>query len=136
MRVVTSPDFCKVCTEGLWIYLLRHVDLIDRVEQGCKEKDDGSWVTTLNATLVPLAQFRDGEPPNGVKETYTITWLKDGKELPSFTNKTVAEIEGSSAVGAYDLKVQFSTEEVKVDKDGLLKSDLQFNVAETCGENE
>lgn len=141
MRVVTTPDFCKACTEGLWLSLLRRVTLIDGIQETCERHAHARVVKTLNARLVPLAQFRDTEPKRGplgasarvsAKESYTILWAKDGESLPEFTNKTVLTIDGARAVGTYTLHVQFATDEVRVDKDKLLASTLEYTVTEEC----
>lgn len=131
MRIVTTPDFCKVCTEGLWLALLKRVDLIDDVVAGCsQDASSGTWTRTLDALLVPLAQFREGAAVP--EESYTVTWSKDGKVLPAFTNQTHLEIDDDEAAGVYTLDVTFSTQEVLVDKEGLLSSRGDFTVAGSC----
>ncbi|OBZ71631.1 hypothetical protein A0H81_08541 [Grifola frondosa] len=147
MRIVTTPNFCKVCTEGLWYALLKRVDLIDGVRAGCRWEDDpapatevdvsrgaqkrGKWWKTLDLNLVPLAQFR--ADPVGVEESYTITWKKDGHTLEAFTNKTRLEVEDEGARGTYTIDVKFATEEVRVDPDNLLASGGDFVVTRRCG---
>ncbi|OSX57195.1 hypothetical protein POSPLADRAFT_1050237 [Postia placenta MAD-698-R-SB12] len=128
MRIVTTPNFCKVCLEGLWLSLLRRVDLIDSFRVGCVETtsdtpspapDAKKWKRTLEVDLVPLAQFRE-EGIDG-DESYTITWLKDREVLEAFTNKTRVEVDDNElALGSYIVDVQFTTPEVRVDKDHLL----------------
>ncbi|ESK95680.1 hypothetical protein Moror_12547 [Moniliophthora roreri MCA 2997] len=124
MRIVTTPNFCKVCLEGLWHALLQRLTLIDNVSIRCQGEK-----TSLEADLVPLAQFREGGVLEG--ETYTITWSKDGHVL-DFTNKTSAIIAPEDALGKYLLEVELTTPEVKVDREGHLKSRLEFEVSQTC----
>ncbi|KAK7689832.1 hypothetical protein QCA50_006471 [Cerrena zonata] len=61
MRIVTTPNFCKACLEGLWHSLLRRVDLIDDIVTDCEIAPGfpTTWKRTLDLKLVPLAQFRD-----------------------------------------------------------------------------
>ena len=126
MRIVTTPDLCKVCLEGLWHSLLRRVDLIDDVDIGCSKAGN----MTVNLSLVPLAQFRtDAIAP---VETYSIKWYKDGKILDAFTNAIRLELDNASALGHYIVEVRFNTEEVRIDEDGLLFSRSHFDVTHEC----
>ncbi|KAG2102294.1 IgA peptidase M64-domain-containing protein [Suillus discolor] len=124
MRSVTKPNFCKVCLEGLWLSLLKRIDLIDNFKIMCG--DDRH--RTFEVDLVPLAEFR--EHPVSSEESYTIAWSKDGKVLPQFANMTHVDV--GDEVGTYHVDVQFSTEEVRVDKDGLLGASRSFTVTEPC----
>ncbi|KAK7054349.1 hypothetical protein VNI00_003543 [Paramarasmius palmivorus] len=124
MRIVTTPNFCEVCLEGLWHALLQRLTLIDNVSIRCEGEN-----TSLEADIIPLAQFREGGILKG--ETYTITWSKDG-ELLDFTNKTSAIIPPERALGRYLLEVELTTPEVKLDREGHLKSRLEFEVSQTC----
>lgn len=129
MRIVTAPNFCKVCLEDLWLKLLRRVDLIDDLRTSCVRRDSG-WVRRLELDLVPLGQFR--EEPVDVKESYSIIWTKDGRVLQEFTNERVLELPDAGAAGTYAAHVEYLTEEVRVDKEGLLKSKREHKVAATC----
>ncbi|KAG0704847.1 IgA peptidase M64-domain-containing protein [Suillus ampliporus] len=122
MRSVTKPNFCKVCLEGLWLSLLKRVDLIDDFRTTC-----GHNYRAFEVDLVPLAQFR--ETPVSSQESYRITWSKDGEVLPQFADMT--HIDVRDEVGTYHVDVQFSTEEVRVDKDGLLGASRSFTVTES-----
>jgi hypothetical protein len=124
MCTVTKPNFCKVCLEGLWLSLLKRVNLIDDFITTCKHDRRRSF----EVNLVPLAEFREG--PVSSQESYRITWLKDGEVLPQFAGMT--HIDVGDEVGTYSVEVQFSTEEVRVDKDGLLGASRSYTVAETC----
>ena len=124
MRSVTKPNFCKVCLEGLWLSLLKRVDLIDDFRTTCARGHN----RTFEVDLVPLAEFR-GNPVSS-QESYKITWSKDGEVLPQFANAT--HIDVSDEVGTYLLDVLFSTEEVHVDRAGLLGASRSYSVTETC----
>ena len=125
MRIVTTPDFCKACLEGLWYALLRRVTLIDDVSVGCSS--DGERVLDLD--LVPLAHLRTYSVD--VEESYEITWTKDGMEVPEFKNSTTL-VDDGGALGSYVVKVQYHTEEVRVDKERLLESYAAAVVTTKC----
>jgi hypothetical protein len=124
MRSVTKPNFCKVCLEGLWLSLLKRIDLIDNFRIICGRDRH----RILEVDLVPLAEFR--EHPVSSEESYSIVWSKDGRVLPHFANMTHVDV--SDEVGMYRIDIQFSTEEVRVDKDKLLGASRSFTVTETC----
>ena len=125
MRIVTTPDFCKVCLEGLWHHLLNRVDLIDDLDVGC----DGQ-TRTVNLTLVPLAQYRTDAVES--EESYAVTWYKDGRVLGLHANSTLLELDDFEALGHYTVDVQFTTEEVRLDTRGLLRSRANFTIDERC----
>jgi len=136
MRDARKSEFCHVCMEGLWLSLLRQVDFLENVREGCQWISDpgggtkGKWQKTLDMTLVPLAQFR--KKKIGIAESYTITWKKDGKILDGFTNKTRIEIDDEIALGTYLMEVKFSTEEVRLDTEGSLPTSGEFKVMDHC----
>ncbi|TFK93297.1 hypothetical protein K466DRAFT_478926 [Polyporus arcularius HHB13444] len=125
MRIVTTPNFCKACTEGLWHALLRRVTLIDSLAVGCS----ASGERTLDLTLVPLAHLR--EQPVDVDESYEVTWVRDGVEVREWTNQT-SVTDAGDAFGSYAAKVRYWTEEVRVDADGLLESEVAYVVMTPC----
>lgn len=140
MRVVTSPNFCKVCLEGLWLSLLRRVDFIEDVTEDCEWRTDpedpsssGTWVKVINLHLLPLAQFRSESGDHLPAESYTITWARAGRVVQEFANQTRLEIDNELAVARYTIKVKFATDEVRTESP-LLLSDLQYNVIRKCGE--
>ncbi|KAJ6584528.1 hypothetical protein B0H19DRAFT_1249484 [Mycena capillaripes] len=123
---LTTPNFCKACLEGLWLNLLRDVTLIDALNESCPLQADGT-VSTLNLRLVPLAQFRTAVV-EGLDESYTITWSKDGAVLPGLTNKTQVDV----APGTYAVDVKYSTSEVRVDPNNVLSTHMDYTVSENC----
>ena len=132
MRAVTTPNFCKVCLEGLWHSLLRRVSLVDDIQEGCGYTGSGAQVATLDMKLVPLAQFRPDAEENKNNERYTILWWRNGQILHEFINKTRLEIDGTNAVGKYVIDVKFATDEVRVDKDKLLTTTACYEIARNC----
>ncbi|KAL1677233.1 IgA peptidase M64-domain-containing protein [Schizophyllum commune] len=120
MRLVTASSFCKVCLEGLWLTLLKDVDLIDSLEESCDASGH-----RLALQLVPVGQFREGDA--GIQEAYTISWFKDGEELPNFADLTTIEV---GAGEAYDVEVSFWTEEVRKDDSGRLKTSASYTTKE------
>ncbi|KAI0718190.1 IgA peptidase M64-domain-containing protein [Cerioporus squamosus] len=125
MRLVTAPNFCKVCTEGLWHALLHRVTLIDDLTVGCAP----SGARTLDLHLVPLAHLRSR--PVDVVESYEITWVKDGVEVLEWRNMTNV-MDPGDALESYAAKVRYWTEEVRVDLDGLLESEVEYVVTTRC----
>lgn len=145
MRVVTSPNFCKACIEGLWLSLLKRVTLIDNMTESCTRVTPSNgwdnWVKSFTVDLVPLAHLRLAGSLAGNKheineiinnEAYSITWTKDGVVMEDFTNQTFFNIFDHHSLGKYTVSVQFYTDEVRVDKDGLLKSSLDYDVTTRC----
>ncbi|KAF9015837.1 hypothetical protein BDZ89DRAFT_962416 [Hymenopellis radicata] len=124
MRQVTTPNFCKVCMEGLWHALLSRVGLIDGLYETCSGTSK-----MIEADLVPLAEFR--EDPIPAEESYTITWFKDGVPLEAFTNFTLVQVD-EDVTGTYKIVVRYTTTEVRVDKEGDLVHELEYTVVEEC----
>ncbi|TRM56946.1 IgA peptidase M64-domain-containing protein [Schizophyllum amplum] len=120
MRLVTASSFCSVCMEGLWLTLLKDVDLIDGFQESCSSGH------TLSVQLVPVGQFRDAAVD--IEEAYTISWYKDGVELPDLANLTMIEVGDAET---YEVKVAFDTEEVRVDKEGRMKTGATY-VTKEC----
>ncbi|KAF5331313.1 hypothetical protein D9758_015805 [Tetrapyrgos nigripes] len=124
MRIVTTPNFCKVCLEGLWHALLSNVSLIDSISETCNGD-----ATVLTASLVPLAQLRTDSI--AAAETYTITWSKNGKLLDQFTNMTTAEISEAKEGDEIRLNVKFDTPEV-LDRKGDLEKGVDYVIEKSC----
>ncbi|KAJ7621542.1 IgA peptidase M64-domain-containing protein [Mycena polygramma] len=129
MRIVTTPNFCKACLEGLWLSLLRNVSLIDAVEEFCPlpAADADASLTILLLRLVPLAHFR-AAAVQGLDESYTVTWSKDGRVLSELANKTRVDV----SPGTYTVDVKYTTNEVRVDRDNLLTAQMEYTVSEDC----
>jgi hypothetical protein len=140
MRIVTSPDFCKVCTEGLWMHLLERVNLIDDLSEQCSHShlssSSSTWIKMLTLDLVPLAHLRDknGHDETINNEAYAIIWKKDGAVLDKFTNQTFVAIEdnGDDVLGRYEVFVKFSTDEIRVDEEGRTRSSMVHDITTHC----
>jgi len=129
MRIVTTPNFCSACTEGLWMSLLKRVHLIDDIYTSCRQDVSGEWKRTIGLELVPLAQFR--EDPVVPTESYTVVWSKGGEILDELTNKTNIVVDDEAGI-TYDVSVEFATEEVRVDREGYLKALGEFILLGKC----
>ncbi|KIJ62676.1 hypothetical protein HYDPIDRAFT_30269 [Hydnomerulius pinastri MD-312] len=125
MRSVVKPNFCKVCLEGLWLSLLKRVDLIEDLRLSCSGQAFNT--KTVELDLVKLAQFR--EEPIKSRESYTVTWFKDGQVLESLTNLTRVELD--DAPGSYRVEVAYSIDEVRSDPKGYLTASKAFDVSST-----
>ncbi|KAJ7234471.1 IgA peptidase M64-domain-containing protein [Mycena rebaudengoi] len=129
MRLVTTPNFCKVCLEGLWLSLLRNVSLVDSIEETSVQLDAGKCTKALDLRLAPLAHLR-ADPVAGLEESYTITWFRDGQRLEKWANKTHVELEEGTAT--YAVEVKYSTTEVRVDPESLLTAHAEHTVFLGC----
>lgn len=137
MRQVTTPNFCSVCLEGLWLSLLRRVDFIDSLEMKCEQVgvSPPTFNRVLEVGLVPLGQFRQVASSSEIadSERYAITWSKDGNPLPEFADQYVVELEDDDSVlGLYAVDIQFQTPEVRRDPLGLLKTRGEIWITERC----
>lgn len=122
MRNTYSASFCSACIEGLWLALLGRLNFIDNITQVAQP--DKSTNVTLE--LLPLAEFR--QVPNPHQEAYTILWYgaKDNEVLDEWTNKTSALI--GSNITEFGVEVRFWTEQIRVDKAGVLVHKERFAV--------
>ncbi|KAI1384424.1 IgA peptidase M64-domain-containing protein [Hypoxylon trugodes] len=122
MRNTYSANFCSACMEGLWLSLLGKLSLVDNVTQVAQP--DGSTNATLN--LLPLAELR--QVPNPHQEAYSILWYGADENTPlgEYTNSSSALIE--SGVAEFGVEVRFWTEQIKVDKAGVLVKKERFTV--------
>jgi hypothetical protein len=133
MRRVTSPNFCPPCIEGLWRSLLRRVSLIDGMSSGSHGPDAHSDQnhTYIELHLLPLAQFREtnifSEP---LKESFSITYsrLGNGNVIHKFQNSTNFFINDDEVRIWFHVEIEFHTDEVRSDPDGLLRTSLFFVV--------
>ncbi|PPQ68120.1 hypothetical protein CVT26_005741 [Gymnopilus dilepis] len=134
MRLVTTPNFCNVCLETLWISLLKNLSFIDNFEEHCEasslmSEEHKRLVKVLSVNLLPLAGFR--KSPISAKESYTIVWQKDGTILSEFNNQTRITLDGDKAIGNYSVHVKFSTEEVRLESP-MMESEGYYEVTTSC----
>jgi hypothetical protein len=131
MRQVVYPNFCSVCIEGLWLHLLKRVDLIDNASVHCPSAHNEP--IKLDLELLLLAHLRKPEEKHlGNEESYTILWKHDGIVMDSWANSTVIEIQPADAGGQWEVVVGFSTPEVRKDGQGYLLAQRHFNLADVC----
>ncbi|PFH54049.1 hypothetical protein AMATHDRAFT_73063 [Amanita thiersii Skay4041] len=142
MRIVTTPNFCKACLEALWLSLLRRVNFIDDIKETCAQRIYGGGresqhvsVKTLAVQFVPLADFRQDALELRQKESYTILWYRNNQILDNSSNKTVLEISNDQIPGNFTISVKFASEEIRVDKEGLLERKRTYEVTKRCDED-
>ncbi|KAF8133900.1 IgA peptidase M64-domain-containing protein [Boletus edulis] len=119
MRTVARPNFCNVCREGLWLSLLKRIDLIEGFRMTCLNANS----RVVSVDLVKLAQFR--EHPVEIAESYAIAWSRNGRILEEFTNLT--EVDLGAADATYRVDVTYAVEEVRLDPRGYLRASRTFN---------
>ncbi|KAI1427316.1 IgA peptidase M64-domain-containing protein [Xylaria sp. FL1777] len=122
MRSIYSPNYCYACLEGMWLALLTPLSLIDNITQTALP--DGS--TQVSLDLLPLAQFREIPIPH--REAYTILWYGTDRHavLEEWTNQTTAKF--APRVREFGVEVRFSSEQIRVDKDGILTQRERYTV--------
>lgn len=127
MRKVTTPNFCSVCKEDLWLHLLQRVDLIDNFAASCRT---GSRF--LTATVVPFGRFRQPEDRKAGEE-YTFQWFKNGVRQMQFDGMVEVNTgSGSAGVGRWAFRAALKTDEVRRDPEGLLTNERQIKVTAIC----
>lgn len=124
MRIVTTPNFCKVCVEGLWHALLRRINLIDDVKLGWSTNGPKSVLRNIELQLVALGQFRESPVPG---EEFIIRWKRNGEDLPDFANSSSITVENEPAM--YTAEVQLVTPEVRTDPHGYLRSTVEIEAS-------
>ena len=133
MRDVTKPNFCKSCMEGLWLQLLRRVNLIDDITQSCKRLSVRTYSKTLSLKLVPLAHLRDADNIVWGNEKYTIKWKRNGVEMPEFQDRTEVSLGTGldGILGNWTAQVTFSTNAIRV-LDPALVNSATIEVRQPC----
>eukprot|EP00659_Diplonema_papillatum_P012014 gene12014-18558_t len=72
MRNMSSPHFCKACTEGMWWQFFNRISGIDAIHT--RRSGDSVHVAV---DMIPLGQFR--QPPDAtLHDEYTIEWEHNG----------------------------------------------------------
>lgn len=117
MRSIYSPNYCDACLEGLWLSLLTPLSLIDNITQTSAGGTDGGS-TNASLALLPLAEFRTIPVPRA--EAYTIFWYGEDEDvvLDEWTNRTSAVF--GPGVREFGVEVRFWSEQIRVDRDGVL----------------
>lgn len=131
MRQVVYPNFCPVCIEGLWLHLLKRVDLIDNISITCPAA--ANEPISVGLELLSLAHLRKpGEKHLGNEESYAILWRHNGIVIDPWVNSTTVEIQSVDADGQWEVFVEFSTPEVRKDERGYLLGQRNFALLDVC----
>lgn len=123
MRQVVLPHFCKPCSEGLWLALLKRVNLIDNVSVTWDTSDENALI---QLTPLGLGQFRGNFPLHD--ESLEILWALNGSIITGPTNKTHISLPRAKVVGNWTVSVILHTDEVRMDPKNYLTSTKIFKV--------
>ncbi|KIJ54835.1 hypothetical protein M422DRAFT_24726 [Sphaerobolus stellatus SS14] len=135
MRNMTSPKFCNVCKEGLWMSIMKRVSVIDSLTVLIRDKPGkGGWppkyLLAVWLTALPPPE-RDASGVDLPGASYSVHWQKDGVYLAQYANQTKIElISEPEVVGNWTVTVEFSLVEVKKDPYHLLRSSAHIEVWE------
>lgn len=139
MRQVAMPDFCVVCTEGLWLRLLSKVSLIDYISISSKSvinvtgSNEEPVDTVIDLLLIPLAHLRSPAgveylAQKGTQESYYIKWFNDGKEIETWQNAT--QLRGTCRdMNALEVEVKFISSEIRKDDEQYTMDRRQLSVS-------
>jgi len=142
MRIVTSPNFCSPCIEGLWLSLFNRINLVDGLGGVCHKPDDHSdeYHYKMDLHVIPLAQLRNDTPSLDLDklkhhESLNITWSNSetGEVYSDYQNSTTFMLKDSDVQKWIRMDIEFHTDEVRSDPGGMLKRlwfILNFNTCE------
>eukprot|EP01062_Namystynia_karyoxenos_P011775 TRINITY_DN1422_c2_g1_i1.p1 TRINITY_DN1422_c2_g1~~TRINITY_DN1422_c2_g1_i1.p1 ORF type:complete len:602 (+),score=174.55 TRINITY_DN1422_c2_g1_i1:80-1885(+) len=122
MRNMTSPHFCPVCKEGMWLQFFARMSVIDDVKV-----ETSAAQTSVRLQVVPLAQFRPAALP-GVTERLSVQWTQGGKHRTDLDDQFEFSLPAGEATGSWRAAVRYETSEVRADPDGLLRFTKDFTV--------
>lgn len=111
MRNMQSHSFCPVCKEGLWINLLKRIDLIDAIEKRLSTNG-----VKINVKVLELGEFRK-VPVEDVVESYSTEWLLDGITIPSLDNSFQNDIAKNGQ--KWEFRVSLRSSQVRKDDDSM-----------------
>jgi hypothetical protein len=123
MRQVVLPHFCKPCSEGLWLALLKRVNLIDNVTVTWDASDENA---SIRLTPLGLGQFRGNFSLHD--ESLEILWARNGSIITEETNTTHFSLPRAKVVGNWTVAVILHTDEVRMDPENYLTSTKMFQV--------
>jgi len=112
MRNMSSPNFCKICEENMWIQFFQQISAIDNITETCQ----GTSIT-IKLNVIALGQFRDVPIPG---ETYDLRWYWNGSHFPDYDNVFEWTAERSLRLGLWRAELQFTTLQVRQDPNNLL----------------
>jgi len=121
MRNMSSPVFCPVCQETIWIQFFKRVSLIDNLTI----TDVPPNAVAVSVGLLPLGEQRDDPVPG---ESLTISWYQNNQLVPALNNLILWTQLRSSATGSWRVQVKFTTLEVRSDPTNLLTSSKTFTI--------
>jgi len=140
MRLVTSPNFCAACTEGLWLSLFRRVKIVDSFVGTCHPPDEHSdqHHKIMELKLLSLAQFRNASVLDNIpKESYKITYSRfpGGEPLPEFQNSSSFVMNDDEVRTWFQIEIEFHSDEVRRDPDRLLRDNWILMSFDKCEES-
>jgi hypothetical protein len=120
MRNMTSPYFCPVCQEAIWIQFFKRMSLIDNVTLTTTGSN-----TQVSLALVKVAQLR----PVPIKgESFLVNWFKNNVEDTTLRNITQWTRPTATAAGSWRVTAKFITPEVRSDPSNLLTATKAFTI--------
>ncbi|KAI9290956.1 hypothetical protein K502DRAFT_297693, partial [Neoconidiobolus thromboides FSU 785] len=114
MRNMTSPSFCSVCKEGIWLKFLQRVSLIDKLTYNVNE---------VVLTTLKLGQYREKFTIPG--EKITINWYYNDVLVDASRNKNNVVAPAS---GKWKVTVKLDSPEIKSDPDNRTYEERTFYV--------
>jgi hypothetical protein len=120
MRNMTSPVFCPICQEAIWIQFFKRMSVIDNVTVTAAGSN-----TQVALSLLQVGPFRPVPIPG---ETYYIVWSRNNAEVKNYENVTQWTQTTVSASGSWKVVVQFITREVRSDPSKLLTATKTFTI--------
>lgn len=122
MRNMSSPHFCDICKETMWLQFFAKVSAIDNVTV---TYNGPNVDVKLNA--IGLAQFRSPQSSVTIpRESYVLKWSRNGVLVPSLDNVFEWSGVASQVSGTWIAYLDFITEEVRQDPNELLKFQETF----------
>ena len=131
MRNMTSPHFCPVCQEGMWLQFFAKVSIIDEVE--LQDLPDGQVAVAVKTIrfgperAAPLSARSHGHGAEPT-EALLVSWTLDGLPQPQFKDQLRIQLSRGGRAGKWEVTVTFFTSEVRSDPNNLLKATSTFTV--------
>jgi len=120
MRNMSSPVFCPICQETIWIQFFKRISVIDNVTIATSGSN-----TQVSLNLLQVAQLR----PVPIKgETFVVSWFKSNVEDKTLANITSWTRPTNIAAGSWSVTAQFITPEVRSDPNKLLSASKTFTI--------
>jgi len=120
MRNMSSPVFCPICQEAIWIQFFKRISVIDNVTLTTAGSN-----TQVSLALVQVAQLR---PTPIIGESFLVNWFRNNAEDLTLRNITQFTRPTASATGSWRVTAQFITPEVRSDPSKLLTASKTFTI--------